>query len=117
QEPALLFHQLLPDPIVEAPTRAGHAQSHSTTVLRMGGPGNVALPLQCRDHAAGGALVEIELRSELVQSAGPASEQGLDRIALRHRDVVAADRVPVPELVDTNQLRERRVQILRVLLE
>ena len=69
------------------------------------------------DHAAGRALVEVQLGRQLVEAARPAPEQRLQRVALGHRDVVAADPIAVAELVDAHQLGQGLVEGRRVRFE
>jgi hypothetical protein len=73
----------------------------------MGRTTDVTLSFQGGDDPAGRALVEVQLGGELAQRAGPAPDEGLERVALRHRDVVAADAVPIAELVDAHEIGER----------
>ena len=41
-------------------------------------------------------------------------DQRLERVALRDRDVVAADAIAVAELVHANEVGDRRLQRLRI---
>jgi hypothetical protein len=44
-------------------------------------------------------------------------DEGLQRMALRDRDVVAADAIPIAKLVDANEVCDRCLQRLSVALE
>src|SRR5690606_27761443 len=73
-----------------------------------------ALALEAVDHAARGALVQVQVRGEVVEGERAALDQGFQRVALRDRDVVAADAVAVAELVDADQVGQRPLERGRI---
>jgi hypothetical protein len=72
----------------------------------------VALSLQGGDHTARGALVQAEVGGEVAEARRTPPNESLDRVALGHRDIVAADAIPIAELVDPDELRKGIVEPL-----
>ncbi len=102
------------DARVQPPPMGGGFEVQCPPVLRAGAALHQALLLQPVDHAAGSALVQVQLGRQLVERERLAQHHRLQGIALRDGDVVAADAVAVAELVDAHQLVQRVVQRRRV---
>ena len=107
----------VPDLPFQRAAGLGRLEEHGPAVLRMRQASHVPLALEGVHHPARRALVEIELRREVVQGHPAPPHQRLQGIALGDRDVVAADPVTVAELVDPHQLRQGVVQRLGVPLQ
>jgi len=108
------LHEIGLDPGVELSPPVRGVQPDRTTVGRILSSPKVSLPLQSVHDPARRALVEEELMGELPQGEAPPPHQGLEGMALGHRDVVAADPLSVPELVDAEQLGESLLELLGV---
>ena len=65
-------------------------------------------------HTARRALVEEETLRQFAQADRSMLDQRFERMALRHRNVVAANPVAIAELVDTDQIRDRCLEGLGV---
>src|SRR5690242_689163 len=81
-----------------------------TTIARMRLPCDVTLALQRGHDATGRTLVQIQFRGELVERPWTSLDQRFKRVALGDGDVMAADPVSIPELIDTHQVRQGGVQ-------
>ena len=78
---------------------------------------DVSLPNQGADDAAGGALVQEQPVRQRAEAHGTVLDDRLERVALRHRHVVAADAVAVAKLVDADKIGDRLVQAASVAVE
>ncbi len=78
---------------------------------------DISLTNEAADHAAGGALIEEQPLGQRAEADGTVLDERLERIALRHRDVVATDAVAIPKLIDTDEVRDGGVQSDRVAVE
>jgi len=78
---------------------------------------NVSLPNQGADDPAGRALVQEKPLRQRAEPQWTELDDRLERVALRHRDVVAADTVAVPKLIDADKIGDRLVQGERVAVE
>src|SRR5687768_16167605 len=114
EQPLLLLDEVAEDPFHQAPARRRDPQHHRAAVARMRGAGDVTLAFERGQHAAGGPLDQAQVRRELVHGGEVAAHERVQRIALGDRDVVAADTITIPELVDANELRERVLQLFRL---
>jgi len=106
QELLLLIDKVVRDPHAEAPTLARGVQGSRPSVLRVSSLRHVAFLHQRRDDAARRALVEEQSIGECVKPHRAMIDQGFQRIALRDRDVVAADAVAITKLVDADKIRD-----------
>ena len=71
---------------------------------------DVALLHQGAHDAAGRALVEEQALGQRTEAQRAVLDQRLEGIALRHRDVVAADAIAIAELVDTHEICDGGLQ-------
>jgi hypothetical protein len=53
----------------------------------------------------------------LIEAQWAVLDDRLERVALSHRDIVAADAVAVPKLIDTHKIGNRLVQVEGVAVE
>ena len=117
QQLPLLVHQVDVDSRAQPlPSRRG-ADGDGPGVCGVRPLLHVALLHQGGDDAAGRALVQEQPLGQGAQPQRAVLDQRLERVALRHRDVVTADLVAVAKLIDPNELRERKLQALGITLE
>ena len=110
QELFLLVDQIVCDARAEPLALPRGAQRRGATVFGIRALLDVSLPNQGADDAAGGALVQEQPLRQRTEAQRTVLDDRLERVALRHRDVVAADAVAVPKLIDADEIGDRLVQ-------
>jgi hypothetical protein len=117
QELLLLIDQIIRDPRAEPLTLPRGAQRCRATVPGIGALLDVFLPNQAANHATRGALVQEQALRQRAEAQRAVRDDRLERVALRHRYVVAADAVAVPKLIDADKIGNRLVQAAGVAVE
>lgn len=112
---SLLGNKVASNFLVEFSPSVGGLDLHGATVFVILDAGHVPLALKRIDDSACGALIQEHFFSQGLKPHCPFLGQRFDRVALGDRDVVAADPVSVSELVDTDELIERLMQLLGIL--
>ena len=113
QQLFLLVDEIVCDARAEPLALPRGAQRCGATILGVRALFDVSLSNQGADDAAGGALVQEQPLRQRTQAHRPVLDDRLERVALRDRDVVAADAVAVPKLIDADEIGDRLVQARR----
>src|SRR5262252_9722411 len=95
-----LGDETLGDLCIEFLTGARRSEQYGALIAGMPRPRHISLALQSRDHAAGSALVEVQLAGQFVKGATVATNQHVECVALGDGDVVGADSVAIAKLID-----------------
>src|SRR5207237_1406784 len=114
EQALLLVDQVTADRLHETSPGDRRRQHHRPPIAGMGGTRDVALALEGGHDTAGRTLVEAQLGREVVQRDELPAQERVEGVALRGRDVVAADAVAVAELVDADEFRKRVLQLPRL---
>jgi hypothetical protein len=117
QELFLLADQIVCDARTEPLALPSGAQRCGATVFGIRALLDVSLPNEGADDAAGRALIQEQPLRQRAEAQWTVLDDRLERVALRHRDVVAADAVAVPKLIDADEIGDRLVQGERVAVE
>jgi hypothetical protein len=117
QELPLLVHQVGGDPRAQPLTPRRGADGHGPCVCGIRSLLDVTLLHQGGDDAAGRALVQEQAVGQSSQPERAVLHERLERVALRHRDVVTADLVSVAKLINPNELCQGKLQPLSVSLK
>jgi hypothetical protein len=110
QELFLLVDQIVDDARAEPLSLPCGAQRCRATVFSIRTLLNVSLPNQGADDAAGRALVQEQAIRQRAEAQWTVLNDRLERVTLRDRDVVAADAVAVPKLIDADKIGDCLVQ-------
>ena len=112
-----LRNPIVADTVVEP--RPGGVTSSNTGagVAGVRRPSHVTLALERRHDPAGRAFVETQPGGKRVERRRPAADEGLERVALGQRDVVAADLAPFAHEVGADEVGEGLVEGLDLALK
>jgi hypothetical protein len=110
QELLLLIDQVVRDSRAETPAFSRSVQGSRPAVLRISPLHDIPLLHQRRHDAARGALVEEQSIGECAEAQRAVLDQGFQRIALRDRNIVAADAVAISKLVHAHKIRDGRLE-------
>jgi len=105
----LLRNEIVGDARTQPLPLPGRAQGRRAPIARVGLLLDVTFPDERGDDAAGGAFVEEQALRQGPQAHGPVRHERLERVALRDRHVVTADAVAIAELIDADEVGDRRL--------
>ena len=117
QKCPLLVDQIVGDALAQVAASAGCTERGRATVAGIGVLFDVPLLDQGPHDSTGGALVQKQSRGQIVEAHRPVPDEHFQRVALGHRDVVAADPVAVAKLVDAHQIGDSGLERLRIALK
>lgn len=117
QQLLLLLDEIRRNPRTQSLPLARGVDEHRTPIGDVRALLDVPLSHQRVHHPAGRALVEKQAIRQGAQSHRAMLDQRLQRVALRDRDVMAADPVPIAELVDPDQVGDGGLKGLGVALK
>ena len=117
QKLALLLDQILSDARVQPLPLPRDVQCGRASVAHIRALCDVPLSNQRADDPTGRAFVEEQAFCKRVEPHRSVQDKGLERVALRHRNVVAADAVAVTELIHANEIGHGLLQRDRVAIE
>ena len=100
----LLLNQILANSFIERSAARRHSQADRTRILQICETLHIAFAQQRPDDPARGALVEEESVRKGVQSHRTRFNHRFECIALRHRDVVAADAITIAKLIGAHEV-------------
>jgi hypothetical protein len=113
----LLIHEIVGDPRAQIPSGTGSVQRNSAPIRGVRMLLGVPLLHERANDAARRAFVQEEALGQVTEAQWAMVDEGLERVALRDRDVVAADAIPIAELVHANEVGDGRLQSFSVSLQ
>src|SRR3972149_840589 len=110
QDLFLARQQVLGDLVVRLSAGLSQLGPHHPAVFRVPLAPDQSLPDKAVDQTGHGADLEAKMRCQLLHGKRPPGAQGVQEIALRNGDAVAADLVAVAELVLPDEIGEGAVK-------